>query len=145
MVRREQQRKRAESRAQKSVDRTVAEQHHGSYRPPPRGDCVEKEFVQPLDDAYTLRIDTRLWRREGRLVDFVLLLQAPDWEGWTTLSRVDCCWGFCHLHPPGDDNAGRHEPIMRLDTVDDVESAHEIAYDRLSRLGYTIRDRRGHD
>ncbi|MCS5497648.1 hypothetical protein NY547_10405 [Cnuibacter physcomitrellae] len=140
MVRREQQRRRNERRAAKDSLLRLTDQTRGTYLPPDRQECFAKGYYETLDDSNTLRIETRIWRSEKRLVDFVLILRALDWDEWTTIARVDCCWGFCHLHPPEDES--RHEPIARLDSVDDVERAFRLAHQRLTEVGYRIRDRR---
>lgn len=140
VMRREQRRRREERRAAKGSLHQLADQTRGAYIPPDRQECFAKEYYETLDDSNTLRIETRIWRSEKRLVDLVLLLRALDWDEWTTVARVDCCWGFCHLHPPGDDS--RHEAIVRLDSVDDVERAFALAHGRLTEVGYRIRDRR---
>lgn len=142
MVRRGQQAKRELKRAQAEVEKTVSKVE-GVYTPPPREDCVEHRWHDLIDDAGTVRVSILIWRHSGRLVDFVMLVELSDWEAWAPLSRIDCCHGFCHLHPP--DREDEHEPIQRLDSVDDVETAFRTASGTIETIARTIRGTRGPD
>ncbi|MCV6984436.1 hypothetical protein H7H78_02930 [Mycobacterium shinjukuense] len=72
-----------------------------------------------------------IWYRQGRLIDFVIKLQVLTSEGWETVEYVDCCHGSCHHHPYN----GMTRAIVRLDVVDDVQNAYQVAqpliYERL--------------
>jgi hypothetical protein len=141
--RREQQQRSAERRARKQFEQQTQQNiERGQYVPPPRAECHEKTFFVSLDDQYTVRIDHRLWRHHGRTVDFVLLLQVPDWaDQWQTIARIDCCHGHCHMHPPDSDAAARS--IHRLESVADVEAAYPVATAQFEEYGRRIRDMRG--
>lgn len=94
MVRRAQQGKRALQRARDETERQLGSDK-GSYRPPPREVCDPKSWYQTFDDASTVRVSIMLWRQNGRLVDFVILVELSAWNAWTEVSRIDCCHGFC--------------------------------------------------
>jgi hypothetical protein len=42
-------------------------------------------------DAHTIEVQFYLWRRDGRIVDFVVNLQVLTAEGWESVERIDCC------------------------------------------------------
>ncbi len=85
-----------------------------------------------IDDAATMRLQTNIWRYEGRLVDFVFNLQVLGSSAWESAEYIDCCHGHCHHHPQ---NGTEPQTILSLNTVDDVERAYRVAesliYDRL--------------
>jgi hypothetical protein len=140
VVRRNQQQRRDERRDAAAAFDSVADQTRGSYRPPDRASCREKSWVQSIDDADTIRVHTSIWRRDGRIVDFalVVLVAGIDWS-WTETARIDCCHG--HVHQHHEDPAHRTS-LKPLHVVDDVESGYEIASIRIVRYAITIRDRR---
>lgn len=136
------QRKKALKDAQRQVEAELSRQQ-GDYIPPDRAECVEKEWHQAVDDSATLRISIRLWRHEGRLVDFVFLIETGDWgapNDWEQLARIDCKGGNCHIHPPDDPE--QHQLIHRLDSLDDVEVAYHRANGIATTIATMIRDRR---
>ncbi|KIQ15351.1 hypothetical protein RU01_15610 [Rhodococcus sp. MEB064] len=93
----------------------------GSYEPPPREKCRQKQWEQPYDDANSIRLQFILWRRDGRLVEFVVNIQKLTADGWLTIEYFDCCHGHCHLHR---DNAQLPpETVERLDDIADVTTA----------------------
>lgn len=141
-MRRGQQAKRELKRARAEVTRAVTNVE-GSYEPPAREECVEHRWHDIIDDAGTVRVRIIVWRHAGRLVDFVMLVELSDWQAWAPLSRIDCCHGFCHLHPP--DREDEHEPLHRLDCVDDVEDAFRLASRTIETIARTIRGTRGND
>ena len=138
MVRRAQQGKRALQRARDETERQLGSDK-GSYRPPPREVCDPKSWYQTFDDASTVRVSIMLWRQNGRLVDFVILVESSAWNAWTEVSRIDCCHGFCHVHRPGRE--AEQESLMRLDTIDDVEPAQRLASQTAEQIARTLRDR----
>lgn len=136
------QRKKALKDAQRAVDAQLTREK-GDYVPPDRTECVEKEWHQSLDDSGDIRVEIRVWRHEGRMVDFVLLVQIGDWSqdgSWEQVARVDCAGGRCHIHPP--ESPDEHQLIHRLDTVDDVEIAYRAANSIAMTVAAMIRDRR---
>ncbi|AKS31177.1 hypothetical protein [Mycolicibacterium goodii] len=81
---------------------------------------MTKQWEMPVDDGYSVRVQTHIWRYEGRLVDFFLDLQVLGPDGWITVEHIDCCHGYCHHHPL---NGSDSRPIHRLDDVADVQRA----------------------
>lgn len=73
-----------------------------------------------VDDAYSIRVQTHIWRHEARLVNFFIDLQVFGADGWTSVEHIDCCHGYCHHHPL---NGSKSRPILRLDDVADVQRA----------------------
>lgn len=142
MVRRGQQSRRAVRRAQRAAQKEL-DKKEGTYRPPPRSECTERPWHDIADDAGTIRVSYWTWRHEGRLVDFVIVVELTDWDSWATVARIDCCWGFCHVHPVG--RMDEHEPIHRLDVIDDVEQAFMRALVSVDQIARTIRGTRGVD
>ncbi|MFT4135345.1 hypothetical protein [Microbacterium sp.] len=136
MVRRDQQPRRDEKRAQREVERALLT--HGSYQPPPRGECRAKTWFQSIDDADTIRIYFRTWRKGSVLADFALSVEIADVNRWTIVARVDCTGGTCHLHPPED--LDRHEVLMLLNDAGDMRTAFTVAYERLAQISRMIRD-----
>ena len=66
------------------MQRKVAEQlqsDQGSYEPPDRGECHPKHWNMAGDDAHTIEVQFYIWRRDGRIVDFVMNLQVLTAEG----------------------------------------------------------------
>ena len=102
----------------KAVEKLGSEQ--GSYEPPDSDECHAYQWEMAGDDAYTIRVQYNIWRRDGRLAKFVVNLQVLAAEGWESVERIDCCHGHCHHHP---ENGKPAESVMRLDSVDDVERA----------------------
>ena len=143
MIRRTQQKRSDEKRAQQSLLDGIAEQARGDYRAPDRSECSVKSWYSSLDDADTLRVDYRIWRLSGRLVDFVILLQVAVWDDWENVARVDCCHGHCHLHPPDDERIGGGESrsICRLDAVDDAAGAFDAAVEEIESAGRRLRQK----
>lgn len=137
MVRRNKQSRVAQRRAQAKLARELENVTAGQYRPPMEG-CLERQHYRYLDDESSLRMLTIIRKQSGALVDFVLVLQRWTFNEWESVSRVDCCWGFCHIHPPEDQT--RHEPICRLDTRDDVDRAFRAASERLLEVAATLRE-----
>lgn len=136
------QRRKALKDAQRAVEAELSRER-GDYTPPDRSECTEKEWQQSVDDSGDVRVETRIWRHEGRLVDFVLLVQVGNWgdeSEWEQVARVDCTGGRCHIHPPED--LEDHQFIHRLDTIDDVEIAYRHANSIVMTVATMIRDRR---
>lgn len=91
----------------------------GNYVAPNRADCDDHAWYY-LDESGTIRIEFYIWRLAGRLVDFVVLLQAESADGLEILERIDCSHGYCHLHRRNR----TVDSIAVLDSVDDVERAY---------------------
>ncbi|GAA2225905.1 hypothetical protein N1031_04220 [Herbiconiux moechotypicola] len=140
MVRRTQQQRRAEVRARAAAVEAL-ERENGSYNRPPRSDTRAKSWDTPVDDFNTIRIVTTIWRHDGALVDFVLILQTAGWGGsWRNVALVDCCDGHCHLHPDDSRHRELRQHLMRLDTVDDVSAAYRLATVTMSDSARRLRD-----
>ncbi|MEB3063861.1 DUF7718 family protein [[Mycobacterium] zoologicum] len=131
MVRRGQQRRKHVERARRDLERQL-DSKHGTYRPPPRGDCFRRQWETAYDDVSAIRVQFIIWRDGGRLVDFVVNVQVLGSGGWETVERFDCCHGHCHLHPQNEELPP--ESIQRLDAVGDVQRAfaqvNGIAHER---------------
>jgi hypothetical protein len=129
MVRRGQHEQRKLRRARREVAEKL-ESDEGEYRPD-RRNCLARQWETAGDDSNTVQVQSLIWRRKGRLVDFVLNLQVLTSDGWETVEYVDCCHGSCHHHPMN----GETRSILRLDVVDDVQNAYGVAqtliYERL--------------
>lgn len=129
-------------RARLAAERAAADQERGRFRPPDRRDCVERSWYQSLDDTDTMRLDHRLYRADGRLVDFALIVIALQLDGaWREVARVDCCHGHVHLHHED----GTVSSIGPLHHVADVAEHLDAALVRLTAYAVTIRDMRGSD
>ncbi|WP_423138083.1 hypothetical protein [Microbacterium sp. HMH0099] len=136
------QRRKALNEARKAMEAELAREQ-GDYRPPDRDDCSSKEWYLSIDDSANLRISIWTWRFEGRLVDFLMLVETGDWavaDAWQEVARIDCSGGRCHLHPPND--MDEHELILRLDSIDDVEKAFGHANTIAVTVAIMIRDGR---
>lgn len=142
MMRRNQQDGREERRARRAAEQALDDQDHGEYVPPARSECSPKDWYESIDDADTLRIEYRLWRKDGRLVDFAIILLGVDMDGeWVEVARMDCCHGYAHLHHV----EGKTSAVKPLHTADDVPEAFEIASIRIVHYAATIRDVRNSD
>lgn len=119
MVRRGQQSQQQVRKAQRRVTESLGTDQ-GSYQAPDRGECTEKQWEMPCDDANTVRLQFLIWRRAGRLVDFVVNVHVLAADGWEVLEYFDCCHGSYHLHAKSGEEP---RTIARLDDVDDVERA----------------------
>ncbi|KUI37591.1 hypothetical protein AU195_18255 [Mycobacterium sp. IS-1496] len=139
MTRRGQQAKRELRRAQREVGEQL-QSDHGAYEPPPRDDCVLRDWETPYDDANTVRIQFLLWKQGGVLVDFVVNVQELASEGWTTVEHFDCCHGHCHLHPQ---SGVEPESITRLDEVADVQRAFSAVAHEADERARIIRGKGG--
>lgn len=142
MTRRNQQGRRDLKRAQAELEKRI-NSPEGEYTPPPRDECQPHRWHDLIDDTGTVRVVIFTWRHDGRLVDFVMLVEVTDWNAWAQISRIDCCHGFCHVHPP--DREEVQTPLHRLNTVDDVEAAFAQASHTIETIARTIRGRRGDD
>lgn len=132
MVRRGQQAKREEKRAQKELDRDL-EESRGTYQPVDRELCVERTRIFAIDDGFEFRVELRYWRRDGQTTEFVYLFQRRVWDDWENVARIDCRnHGSCHVHDPYGESPTEH--LMRLDSVDDVPDAMKLAQDRASTM-----------
>lgn len=120
VVRRGQQEKKAVRRAQRKVSEQLGSGEQGTYEPPERDDCIPQQWEIAYDDANTVRLQFLLWRKGGRIAEFVVNVQVLASEGWDTVEYFDCCHGHCHLHAKNDTDV---RTIMRLDGIDDVERA----------------------
>ena len=119
MTRRSQQGPKAVRQAQKKVEESLGSDQ-GQYQRPSREHCTFKQWEMPVDDGYSVRVQTHIWRHEGRLVDFCINLQVFGADGWITVEHIDCCHGYCHHHPL---NGSKSRSIHRLDDVADVQRA----------------------
>lgn len=85
----------------------------------------------PVNDIGSARIDVRMWRKNGPLVDFHLILEVESWMEWTweKVLRVDICHGHAHAHRIVDGQDSEEEPVhvCRIDTVDEVQAAYTSA------------------
>lgn len=135
------QRARREQRRRHDEDGSSLEDHErGSFRAPDRADCSERSWFQSVDDADTVRIDHRLFRQGGRLVDFAIVVLAIDLDGqWAERARADCCHGHVHLHHTN----GSITSLAPLRAVEDVARHFDQASDRISQYAVTIRDMKG--
>lgn len=128
MVRRGQQAKRDERRAQKEIDESIAESR-GAYRPVDRDQCVERVRMFAVDDGFEFRVELRFWRLNNETTEFVYLFQRRVWDDWENVARIDCSnHGSCHIHDPYEDGPTEH--LMRLDSIDDVPEAMKLAQAR---------------
>jgi hypothetical protein len=142
MARRTQQQRRDERRARAAAERVAADQTRGEYRPPDRSTCSERSWYQSVDDADTVRVDHRLFRSDGKLVDFAILVHTLDIDGeWVEAARVDCCHGHVHLHHTSGEVSG----IGPVHGADDVAALFAVASDQAMRYAVTIRDMKGRD
>jgi hypothetical protein len=142
MARSTQQQRRDERRARATAERVTADQTRGEYRPPDRSTCTERSWYQSVDDADTVRVDHRLFRSGGRLVDFAILVHTLDIDGeWIEAARVDCCHGYVHLHH----TSGEVSSIGPVHRADDVAALFAVASDQAMRYAVTIRDMKGRD
>lgn len=108
---------------------------YGSYIPPDRSKCRHYQWEIAVDDLSTIKLQFRIWRLDGNLVDFVVIVERLTSSGWTPVERFDCCHGHCHLHVDNDEDGPRS--IHRLDNVEDVEAAFikvEKAADERARI-----------
>jgi hypothetical protein len=132
MVRRVQQGQQKLRKARRELTEKL-ESDKGEYRPPDRVECRYKVWETTGDDANTVRLQTHTWRRNSKLVDFVINAQVLTADGWETVEYVDCCHGLCHHHPQSA--TAPRQPIKRLDVVGDVQdafsAAQELIYDRV--------------
>ncbi|TLF75797.1 DUF7718 family protein [Nocardia cyriacigeorgica] len=138
MVRRGQQNKRALREASKSAFEQL-DSPHGTYAPPDREKCRYRQWDTPVDDLGTVRLQFNIWRANGQIADFVINVQVLTSDGWTSVERVDCCHGHCHLHVDNDDENARS--LYKLDGPADVEHAFsrvQVLADQRARI---IRDR----
>lgn len=119
MVRRKQQGQKRLREAQRSLSE-ILNADRGTYIPPDRGECHEKQWQMPCDDTGAVMLQFVIWRRAGRLVDFVVNVHVLGTAGWEVVEYFDCCHGHCHLHSKSSEGP---RTIMRLDNVDDVERA----------------------
>jgi hypothetical protein len=120
----------------------VADQERGSYQPPDRSECSQRAWYQSLDDADTIRVDHRLFRSGGRLVDFAILVLAVDIDGeWSERARADCCHGHVHLHHVN----GEVTSIGPLHEDGDVARLFECASALVTDYAITIRDTPEHE
>lgn len=127
MVRRNQQSKRDERRAQREMEESLAGER-GSYEAVDRSRCVERSRTFLYDDGYEFRVVLRYWRHEGQTTEFVYLFQRRAWDDWENVARIDCSHGSCHIHDPDDDAPSEH--LHRLDTIEDVKEAMLRAQER---------------
>ncbi|UBQ01834.1 MULTISPECIES: hypothetical protein [Curtobacterium] len=140
MIRRTQRARRDQRRAHEEMSAGLDHQDRGQYRPPHRDDCSERSWFQSVDDADTIRIDHRLFRCNGKLVDFAIVVLAVDLDGrWVERARADCCHGHVHLHHTN----GSVSSIAPLHRVEDVDRSFEQASDRVFEYAITIRDMKG--
>lgn len=123
MVRRGQQGERKLRQARREAAEQL-DSNEGRYQLPDREDCRFKQWETIGDDAATVRTQTLTWRKGGALVNFVINLQVITPQGWETVERIDCCHGCCHYHPR---NGTETRPILRLDVVDEVQTAYSAA------------------
>lgn len=137
--------KRLQKRDQRREDAAREKQlgrEQGDYRPPAREKCDGPyERYLYVEDSATLRISVRIWRLDGRMTEFVLLLETGDWgepEDWAKLARIDCAGGSCHEHPIG--KPAEHQTLLRLDELADVQRAYPIATARMHEIAHTIRE-----
>jgi hypothetical protein len=107
-------------KADRRVAKQLASPERGIYEPPDRRECSLSQWESPYDDANTVRLQFLLWRKAGRLAEFVVNVQVLTSEGWDTVEYFDCCHGHCHLHPKSGEDP---RSIMRLDGIDDVQRA----------------------
>lgn len=132
VVRRGQQARRDEKRAQKDLDRDI-EESKGAYRPVARELCVERSRIFAIDDGFEFRVELRYWRLEGKTTEFVYLFQRRVWEDWENVARIDCSnHGSCHVHDPYEKSPTEH--LMRLDSIEDVPKAMRLAQERASMM-----------
>jgi len=127
MVRRKQQIKRDERRAQRELEESLADER-GRYEAVDRSLCMEKSHIFLIDDGYEFRVQLRFWRHEGQTTEFVYLFQRRVWDDWENVARIDCSHGSCHVHDPDGDDPTEH--LHRLDTIEDVEEAMRLAQAR---------------
>jgi hypothetical protein len=120
VIRRQQQGQQKLRRAQRQAAKQL-DTDQGAYKPPDRDECHDKQWEMAADDANTVRAQFNIWRRSGRLVDFVINIQVLTSEGWEQVEYFDCCHGYCHLHPR---NETEPRSIKRLDVVADVQDAY---------------------
>lgn len=131
MVRRHQQAKRQERRAERDRQHPDS-MARGEYEPPDRAICVEKTVHLPWGDGFEFRIELRFWRHEHETTEFVYLIQRRVWDDWTNVARIDCSHGSCHVHDP--DDGPPTEELVRLDTTDDVRASMALAQDKAREI-----------
>lgn len=140
MARRSQRAKRAVGRANRDRDRRFDdEQTYGRYVPPLRSECAERSFYLPDDGDGTVQVSVMIWTSNGRIADShlsaeQLQLASGSWV-WAPIARVDICHGHAHVHDLVGvhvDDAPRH--LLRVDTVDDVQTAYHRASAEIVRI-----------
>lgn len=138
MTRRNQQGRNALRKARRDTDAALGSEK-GAYEPPEREACNAHQWEMPYDDANTISAQFNIWRQGGRIVDFAVAVRRLSAAGWSLVESLDICHGHCHLHRDPD---GEPEPVMRLDSVDDVERAFGQVNDLVSERMRIIRDER---
>lgn len=120
MPRRGQQKRNQARRARVEAIRQL-ESEHGRFVPPDRGDCEERDWYY-FDETWTIRIEYRLWRYNGRIADFSVVLKALSADAMEEVERIDCCHGHCHIHQRNEVVA----TLGRIDIIEDVDRAFYV-------------------
>ncbi|MBF6242730.1 hypothetical protein IU471_03925 [Nocardia elegans] len=138
MVRRGQQTKRALRRESKLALEQL-DSPHGRYTPPNRDDCFYKQWEISIDDLRTIQLQFNIWRFDGQLVDFAVLVQRLGPTGWVSVERFDCCHGHCHHH--ADNEEANPRSILTLNELADVEQAFLKVEEMADERARIIRDK----
>jgi hypothetical protein len=73
-----------------------------------------KDYLRYFSDSVRLRV--RFEVEKGKVIEFVVQLEAKEGEGWLPVVRYDTTHGFAHRDRyRTDGSVVKHEPIMGSD------------------------------
>lgn len=100
-----------------------------AWEPPPLEEC-DPEDVVPIPLNETARVTERFLRKDGRIVDYALMLDArQDGEDWSEVARIDCCHAEVHIHQYYRSRPGTRDVIRPIRSQEDVEDSVDSSLD----------------
>ena len=99
------------------------------WEPPPLEECDPEDVLPTMLDSIT-RVTQRFRRRDGRLVDFAIILEVDrEGVGWDEVAKIDCCHGQVHLHErrQRDDIDDIREVLRHVKDESDIQESVDDA------------------
>lgn len=118
------------------------EHQRGTYSPPSRHRCEEREFPFVAQSENGLTTYGHTWHQAGRLVDFFIELRTycTEHARCETVFSIDCAHGSAHTHTydHGKKDPGIHKVLRVLDCEKDVRVALGVSISKINeyRSGY---------
>lgn len=98
-----------------------------------------KQWYVAVDEPDTLRIHYRIWRRNGRMTEFLISLRYSALGTWKEAAYIDCKHGHIHVHVLVGDREDTRS-LRRLDSLEDVDAGYADASAKMDAVAVMMRD-----